>query len=112
MQRGMDIERQENRTQIEESRFAKEVKRIIITVEIPEYIGNNRKNKKGEMEITGRFRLGGENRSSGYWMKEEERKCRVCKEEEETLGHIFERCRYTKQEGKRWDERLYRKQKI
>ena len=77
-QRGIDIERQENRIKIEESRFAKEVKKIINTGEIPEYIGNNRKNKKGEMEITGRFRLEGENRSSRYWMKEDDKLCSIC----------------------------------
>ena len=96
MQRGVDIERQENRTQIEESRYAKEVKKIIMEEEVPEYLGSKRKNKTGEMEITARFRLGGENRSSRYWMKEEERTCRLCKKEEETLEHIFEKCSYTK----------------
>ena len=105
MQRGIDTERQENRTQLEESRYATEVKKII-TEEVPKYLRSNRKNKKVELETSARFRLGGENRSSRYWMKEEERTCRLCKIEEETLEHIFERCTYTKQEERKWEEKL------
>ena len=52
-QRGKDIAMQENKVQIEESRYAIEAKKIIITEEAPEYLGNKRKNKKGEMEIIG-----------------------------------------------------------
>ena len=50
--------------------------------------------------------MGGENRSSRYWMKAEEKLCRLCKVEEETREHIFEKCIYTKKEGKKWEERL------
>ena len=105
MQTGIYTERQENRAHLEQSRYAKEVKRII-TDKVPEYLRNNRRNKKGELEMTARFRLGGENRSSRYWMKEEERTYRLCRMEEETLEHIFERCIHTKQEGRKWEEKL------
>ena len=39
-------------------------------------------------------------------MKEEERTCRLCKTEEETLEHIVEKCIFTKQEGKKWEDIL------
>ena len=48
------------------------------------------------VKIIARFRLGSENLSSRYWSQESKRRCRLCKEEEETLEHIFERCKWTK----------------
>ena len=105
-ERGEDIEKQERRSQIEESRYAREVKRAIVLDNIPEYQENGEKNRKGEISITGRYRMGSENKSSRYWMKEEDRNCRICKREKEILEHVFEKCTYTKQTGKTWEERL------
>lgn len=39
-----------------------------------------------------RFRLGNEMREGRYWETEEERKCRVCGEEEESWEHVIDRC--------------------
>ena len=51
-------------------------------------------------KVVARFRLGSENRSSKYWKECEEKKCRLCGEEEETLEHIFEKCIWTRGEKK------------
>ena len=62
-------------------------------------------NKK-ELQTMVRFRLGSENKSARYWSKEEERRCRLCKSEEETLEHIVEKCIFLKG-GRKNLARLY-----
>ena len=48
------------------------------------------------IKVVARFRLRSENRSSKYWEKSEEKICRLCREEKETLEHIFEKCEWTR----------------
>ena len=102
----MDIEKQRRRKEIKESKFAKEIQRIILSEELPGYLGGTTHRNKKELQTMARFRLGSENKSARYWSKEEERRCRLCKSEEETLEHIVKKCRYTKEEGIRWEEIL------
>jgi hypothetical protein len=40
-----------------------------------------------------RFRCENEERENKIWMKAEERRCRMCYEEVETIGHIWNGCR-------------------
>ena len=58
-----------------------------------EYI---KERKKVPIKLVARFRLRAENRSSKYWRNESERKCSLCEEEEESLEHIFEKCKWKK----------------
>ena len=39
-----------------------------------------------------RFRCGNEERENKFWMEEDERKCRICWEERETLEHLLNEC--------------------
>jgi hypothetical protein len=39
-----------------------------------------------------RFRCGNEERENRYWMEEEERMCRMCREERETIEHMWRGC--------------------
>lgn len=42
--------------------------------------------------MVARFRMGNETRSNEYSKKEEERKCRACGKNQETLKHILMEC--------------------
>jgi hypothetical protein len=39
--------------------------------------------------MMGRFRCGNEERENRYWMEGEERRCRMCFEERETIEHMW-----------------------
>ena len=43
-----------------------------------------------------RFRCSNEVRGRQYWREEENRRCRICKEKEETLEHVIGRCEATR----------------
>lgn len=60
--------------------------------EIPRYLEDRRKSK--ERSMIARFRVGNEMKAR-HWMKEEDRLCRVCREKEESMEHIFYECRET-----------------
>ncbi|KAJ3629802.1 hypothetical protein MTP99_014169 [Tenebrio molitor] len=51
--------------------------------EVPVYLG--RESAKERNMMAG-FRCGNEERENRYWMEEEERMCRMCREERETCG--------------------------
>jgi hypothetical protein len=53
------------------------------------YLG---KESAKERKMMARFRCGNEDRENGYWMEEEERMCRMCLEEGETIAHMWNRC--------------------
>lgn len=61
----------------------------------PEYLRGVEKSGSNELAITARFKLGNEARGYRYWMKEEDRKYRLCAEGEETFEYIFEKCKIT-----------------
>jgi hypothetical protein len=42
-----------------------------------------------ERKMMARFRCGNEERENRYWMAGEERRCRMCYEERETIGHMW-----------------------
>jgi hypothetical protein len=43
-----------------------------------------------ERKMMARYRCGNENRENWYWTEEEERRCRICYEERETIEHYVE----------------------
>jgi hypothetical protein len=45
-----------------------------------------------ERKMMARFRCGNEERENKYWMEEEERMCRMCREERETIEHMWRGC--------------------
>jgi len=48
-----------------------------------------------------RWRCGNEERGNKYWMKEEDRKCRLCDMEREDIEHLKKNCEYVKEKGGR-----------
>ncbi|KAJ3621596.1 hypothetical protein MTP99_003712 [Tenebrio molitor] len=83
-ERDKDIDKQERRKRIKESRYNRKYERCM-TEEIPEYLG--RESAK-ERKMMARFRCGNEERENRYWVEREERRCRVCYEERETIEHM------------------------
>jgi hypothetical protein len=62
---------------IKEARYNRKYERCMIE-EIPELLGRGRK-------MMARFRCGNEERENRYWMEGEERRCRMCQKERETI---------------------------
>ncbi|KAJ3633074.1 hypothetical protein MTP99_010046 [Tenebrio molitor] len=60
-----------------------------MTEEIPEYLGRESAREK---KMMARFRCGKEERENRYWMEGEERRCRMCYEERETIEHMWNGC--------------------
>jgi hypothetical protein len=56
-----------------------------MTEKIPKYHG--RESVK-ERKMMAKFRCGNEERENRYWMKGEEKRCRICYEETETIKHM------------------------
>jgi hypothetical protein len=88
---------------IKESRDNRNYERCM-TGKIPEYRG--RESAK-ERKMKARFRCGNEERENRYWVEGEERRCRMCYEERETIEHMWNGCReMRKKERKKWGEIL------
>jgi hypothetical protein len=58
-----------------------------VTEDVPVYLG---KESAKERKMMARFRCGNEERENRYWM--EERMCRMCREERETIEHMWSGC--------------------
>jgi hypothetical protein len=54
-----------------------------VTEEIREYL---RRESARERKMMARFRCGNEEGENRYWMEEEERRCRMCYKEKETMS--------------------------
>jgi hypothetical protein len=80
--------KQERRERIREARYNREYERCV-TEDVPVYLG--RESTK-ERKMMARFRCGNEERENKYWMEEEERMCRMCREERETIEHMWRGC--------------------
>ncbi|KAH0812552.1 hypothetical protein GEV33_010238 [Tenebrio molitor] len=87
-ERDRDTDKQERRERIRESRYNRKYERCV-TEDVPVYLG--RESTK-ERKMMARFRCGNEERENKYWMEEEERMCRMCREERETIEHMWRGC--------------------
>jgi hypothetical protein len=58
-----------------------------------------------------RVRCGNEERENMYWMEREEKRCRVCYEERETIGHMWNGCSEMREGGKEAGRNTKRRQK-
>ena len=86
--RDNDIKMQERREKIRESRYnAKYVE--LISENIPRYL--ERESVK-EKRMIARYRCGNEERENKFWLKDEERMCRLCMKKKETLEHLLKEC--------------------
>jgi hypothetical protein len=71
---------------------------------ISEYLGGESVKQR---KMMARFRCGHEERESRYWMEGEERKCRMCFKERETIKHMWNGCREMRErKRKEWGEIL------
>ena len=48
-----------------------------------------------DRRILARFRCGNETKAREYWKEEGEKRCRLCKRNEEDLKHVLEECEIT-----------------
>jgi len=100
------IERQKWEEKLDKSKFAKEYKNLVPeAMKKPEYL-RKENNPKRAMEMRARFRLGTETRANKYWRIEEDRICRLCGKEEETLQHVFEMCEITGEKHRSWKQQI------
>lgn len=101
-ERKKDIVLQERRSKIEQH----ERHRIIsIPKETPKYLQET--NKHGKHQLIARFRCGNEERALRRWMPKEHQKCRICRREEETLGHLLYNCAGTYAANQKHQPTLY-----
>ena len=84
-----EMEGESRRRKIEEAKYNVHYKEIA-TKERPDYI--KRRIRKKERSLLTRFRCGNEARGRQHWREEDDRRCRVCKEEKETIWHVIGRC--------------------
>jgi hypothetical protein len=88
VQRDRDVQVQERRTRIRESRYNGKYEKII-TEELPKYLG--RESRKERVTIA-RFRCGNEERENKYWNEDRIRVCRMCGQKKETIEHLLNEC--------------------
>jgi len=87
-ERDRDIEKQERRERIRESRYNDKYEKLLHN-NLPEYLKRESKNK---IKMIARFRCGNEERDNHFWMDEKERLCRICGEGRETMEHMAKEC--------------------
>ena len=71
-----DVRVQEMEVQIRESRYAEDLKKLLLEDRRPKYLEGVMDRKNNEIERIARFRLGCESIGCRYWMGEEGQKCR------------------------------------
>lgn len=72
-----NIEIQKQEEKLRNSKFAIEYRKIAPrATETPDYL-TSQDNKRSELELKARFRLGTETKAGMYWTDEESRKCRL-----------------------------------
>lgn len=102
VERDRDVQAQERWEKIVESRSAERYKYIRVEG-IPEYLREKKRGSRNkDVRTIARLRCGNEESGKKYWLGEEDRRCRICGREEETLEHLTSRCR----EELRWEEGL------
>ena len=90
---GILVTKNEDINSIIESRYISNIKIAEVLMEewkkdeIPKYLEN-----AYNIQKIARYRTGCIYKSSKFWRNNEERKCRLCKVEEETASHLFEKC--------------------
>lgn len=55
-------------------------------------VSKSKRRKRQDKKRIARFRCGNEELSNKYWNKEEEKFCRICQKQEETLEHMAINC--------------------
>jgi hypothetical protein len=87
-ERDRDTDKQKGRERISDSRYNREYERCM-TEDVPVCLG--RESAKGR-KMMARFRCGNEERENRYCTEGEERRCRMCREESDTIEHMWSGC--------------------
>lgn len=95
IERIREKEAKERRKKIEESNYNKEYKKIW-KEKRPEYL--SWRMKMTDRRMIARFRCGNEIREREYCKEEEEKICKICKKEKESLWHMLKEYEETRQE--------------
>ncbi|KAJ3661189.1 hypothetical protein Zmor_005598 [Zophobas morio] len=88
--RDKDIDKQERRSRISESRYNAEYRKIVKD-EVPKYTQRERESIK-KKRMMARFRCGNEEKENNFWKDETERRCRICWREGERIEHTLGGC--------------------
>jgi len=88
-------EKMEREKRMENSKYNEKYRRWR-TESVPKYL--QEKSKGERIKTIARYRLGNEWRTSRYWMREEEKECRMCGKETESGWHVMKECDYTNTE--------------
>ncbi|KYN07242.1 hypothetical protein ALC62_01800 [Cyphomyrmex costatus] len=83
-----EVDEQERGEKVRSSKSCEAYARV---AGIPGYMSKNRRTDGKKIQMVARWRCGNELKGNMYWLKEEERKCRICGKERETLRHV-KRC--------------------
>lgn len=94
VKRDREIEKQRLDGKIREAKYNKLYGEIITRIR-PRYLREYR--KEIDIDIVAKIRCGNFDRTNMYWLSEEDRKCRLCKKEDESLEHLIGRCEETKE---------------
>lgn len=74
--------------------------------EVLRYLEERRWSPKKSLEIKARLRLGTETRANFRWLTYEEKACRICGEEEESMEHVWGKCEETRMTAKSWVDQM------
>lgn len=91
--RDRDIERQTIDMKIREAKYNRNYKEFSV-VGLPKYL--KKSGKKDDIEIIAKIRCGNFENGNKYWLREEEKICRLCKKDRETLKHFVNTCEHTR----------------
>lgn len=76
-EKGRELQKRTRQAKIKDSRYAKELKDIMLKETGREYLEKKGKGKE-EISIKARFRTGNEGKNNKHWLKEQEKECRIC----------------------------------
>ncbi|KZC15032.1 hypothetical protein WN55_08624 [Dufourea novaeangliae] len=93
-EREIEVDRQTLHGKIQRAKYNERYKEIEPHTQLPEYLRKEGKNM--EMKRKPRARCGSLEESNRYWEKEENRNCRLCKEELGTIRHLIRECKELK----------------
>ncbi|XP_053990557.1 uncharacterized protein LOC128882816 [Hylaeus volcanicus] len=88
-ERDIQVQKQVQYNKVREATYNSRYK-YIVTALRPEYL--NKTGKGDNQKLIARIRCGNLEEGNRYWLKEEDRKCGLCKLEKGTLKHLIEDC--------------------
>ena len=94
-QRDKELQEQKKKKRLRERKFNWWY-RVVRTAGVARYLAEQGKEK---MIRVSRYRVRNEMRGERYWLEEGKNVCRVCGWEQETWGHVLERCGDEGREG-------------